>query len=520
MMKKIIFIFSLTGLFLMLALTSCDDWFDLHPQSESILEDYWRDESDVKSVVASCYRAMNEIGFMERLLIWGEVRSDNVIQGSTQNTDIDHFLNLTLNATNGYTSWNEFYRVINYCNTVIYYAPAVREKDPNFTEGQLRAYLAEVKGIRALCYFTLVRTFRDIPFLTAPTFDDSESFEAPQSNPDVIIRTLIDDLKEIQNSAIAHYEDVLYDKGRITRKAIWALIADMSLWINDYQTCIDYCDKVLNPENNLSWESSQTYYQRLFVTGLSNESIFELRFNALQNFAATEMYSMYSGNGRSGQNVYRVSAFDFNSTTPLFGTTDLRAKDFFGPLESGRYPVMKYAAYRSRINSSGAVYISDYAPISCWHWIFYRLSDIYLMKAEALVERGDNQADREAAFACVTKTYDRANPDLGEGSLNFSAYNTQTAMRNLVFDERQREFLFEGKRYFDLLRRIKREGDYRNVVSTYLFRKYMHLDQATVRSKINDEDALYMPINETELKNNRKLVQNPFYKLSSDINKN
>lgn len=505
---------------LLLSFSSCNDWFDTYPQSETILEDYWQDENDVKSVVGSCYRAMNEVGFMERLVVWGESRSDNVIKGASDNTDLDRILNLTLNSTNPYTSWGDFYKTINYCNTVIYYAPTVREKDPNFTEGQLRAYLAEAKGVRALCYFTLVRTFRDIPFITEPTIDDSQSFEVPQSDPDEIINYLINDLKEIESSAVMEFDDNAHDKGRITRKTIWALIADMALWMNDYDTCISYCDKIISSGNNLTLDTSLNFYYNIFVLGNSNESLFELQFNSLLNYAVFEAYSSVSGYGRSGQNVYRLSAFDFVNKTTLFNSTDLRAKDFFIPIQNdGFFSIIKYVGYRQRINSTGTINLSDYTAMPCFSWIFYRLSDAYLMKAEALVERG-SQSDLEAAFDLVSLVFDRANPELGSGSLSFSQYGSQLLMRNLVFDERQREFLFEGKRYFDLLRRIKREGTTRNVIGTYLIRKYTDLDQATVLSKINDKDAIYMPINNDELKRNTLLVQNPFYILSSDISKN
>lgn len=93
-------------------------------------------------------------------------------------------------------------------------------------------------------------------------------------------------------------------------------------------------------------------------------------------------------------------------------------------------------------------------------------------------------------------------------------------MRNLVFDERQREFLFEGKRYFDLLRRAKREGTVQNILSTYLMRKYATVDQATVQARIANINSLYMPINKDELKLNPLLKQNPFYKTSDGITKN
>jgi len=518
----------LIGLIILsLMFTSCEDWFDLRPQSETVHEDYWKDENDVKSMVGACYREMNEPAFVERLIVWGEVRSDNVIKGMNTSGDLTYIMNLALNASNNYTSWNEFYKVINYCNNVIYYAPGVRDIDPNFTEGQLRAYLAEVKGIRALCYFTLVRTFRDIPFVTKPTVGDAQSFEVPQSPPDFIIDYLIKDLKDCEHSAISGYENENYDKGRITQKAIRALIADMYLWKNDYTNCILYCNQILNEQTTgLVLEPSAVYNKNVFLEGNSKESIFELQFDSrnISNYVIYEMYEKSGNNissgSRSGYNTYQLSSYDFINKTSLFEKSDLRGKDAFLPVSSGAFfPIMKYIGLRNE-NTTGTVAESDYQIlITNPNWIFYRLPDIYLMKAEALVEMGD-LVSMEEAFNLVSKTYDRANPDLGAGSLEFSSYNTQLLMRNLVFDERQREFLFEGKRYYDLLRRINREGTPANVVSTYMMKKYTNLDQATAESRLNDMNALYMPVNANELKLNTLLVQNPFYVTTSDIDKN
>lgn len=64
------------------------------------------------------------------------------------------------------------------------------------------------------------------------------------------------------------------------------------------------------------------------------------------------------------------------------------------------------------------------------------------MKAEALAEIG-GAADLEEAVDLVSYTYDRAHPDLEEGSLK-GKYTNQSEVRNLVFDERQREFLLKG----------------------------------------------------------------------------
>ena len=145
------------------------------------------------------------------------------------------------------------------------------------------------------------------------------------------------------------------------------------------------------------------------------------------------------------------------------------------------------------------------------------MADVYLMKAEALVELGDIAG----AVDMVSYTYDRAHPDLETGSLKakYPASTSQSVIRDLVFDERQREFLFEGKRYFDIARR---EGSVTALVNTYLLRKYvaMSLNQTTVLSKINDIDAIYMPIHQDELRLNSLLEQNAFYKTSEDISKN
>ena len=155
------------------------------------------------------------------------------------------------------------------------------------------------------------------------------------------------------------------------------------------------------------------------------------------------------------------------------------------------------------------------------NWIIYRLADVYLMKAEALVELGDIAG----AVDMVSYTYDRAHPDLETGSLKaqYPASTSQSVIRDLVFDERQREFLFEGETLLSTLYAVCAwEGSPTNIVNTYLMRKYtsMSLDETTVRSKLDDKDAIYLPIHEEELRVNPLLVQNRFYMASEDISKN
>jgi tetratricopeptide (TPR) repeat protein len=512
-MKQLKNIAGLVLLSSVIALTACEDWFDIRPKSETVFADFWKDESDVLGVVGACYRGMCVPGFIERSIVWGEVRSDNVIAGAGASGEIVNILNLNLNASNSYTYWGEYYSVINYCNTVIKFAPGVQSKDPDFKPESLNSYLAEVKGIRALCYFTLLRAFRDVPLITEPYADDSQPFEKEQEDPAKLLDFLIDDLISIENQAQDVYNNDTYTKGRMTKNAIRALLADMYLWKNDYDNCIIYCDKILDHANGLQLENSRIYNEAVFFTGNSKESIFELQFNAndLPDYAVYEMYGR-SG-GRAGHSINQLSAFDFSKmSVPLFGATDLRGKDAFYP-RATVLPVMKYIALRSE-SPTGIVSPADYKEIFGANWIFYRLSDVYLMKAEAMVEIG---VDLEGALTLVSQTFDRANPDLGANSLQFSLYGTQPAMRDLVLNERQREFIFEGKRYFDLLRHVLREGSPDNMISGYVMKKYDYLVGATVRSKLMNMDAWFMPVNADELRINTLLKQNPYYVTSSNI---
>lgn len=517
LMKKYFYkIALLPALCLTLAiLSACSDWFTVMPESEMVLGDYWKKKSDVLSSVGSCYRAMIEEGFVKRLIAWGEVRSDNMLYGKSSETDLTYLIEANLNGDNSYTRWGEFYTVINYCNTVIKYAPGVRSLDPDFSQVELDHFLAEAKTIRAFCYFQLVRTFNRVPFIVDAYSDDSRSYRVAQSSGDSIIKVLVGDLASIEETAPVEYSSIAYTKGRVTQKAVWALMADMYLWLNDYTNCVTYCDKILAATaNSLELVRSSAYYNSVFFKGNSNESIWELQFdNNTPNYAVRDFYGGSSQNGK-------LTSYNYSKdgTSTLFNAKDLRLINGFAS-KDGYYMIKKYIASRASTNYDNVKEADFGYGDATNNWILYRLPDVYLMKAEALAEEGgsDNLAE---AVALVSLTYDRANPQLEPNSL-VGLYTSQEDVRQLVLDERQREFMFEGKRYFDLMRRMRRDGTPTAVINTYLINKYvaMNLDRSTVISKLNDVDAIYMPINNSELKVNPLLTQNRFYMVSSDISK-
>ncbi|NLV38979.1 MAG: RagB/SusD family nutrient uptake outer membrane protein [Bacteroidales bacterium] len=547
--KNIIRNFSL-GL-LLLTLSSCGDWLEITPLNDIVLENFWTDKTDVENVVASCYTALLGSDVVSRMLIWGELRSDNMVQGQGIPDAENEILRANILQTNPYTNWTCFYNVINRCNTVLYYAPMVAQKDPNFNESSLKAIEAEAKALRALCYFYLMRTFRDVPYASEPSVDDNQRYDLAPTPFDELLQILIQDLEGCKDYAIKAYGNKAYNTGRITRDAIHALLADLYLWDQDYDNCIRYCDLVIQSKreqyNELNKDkeelASNEYplieaetpgssvtgnsYNQVFGTGNSTESIFELYFLESPGRLTNTTVSRYYGSVNAQRGYLGAPDFigrDRNGGSnvflygnEVFAKKDVRSREYIGRSSGGVFPITKYA-YRSVSNENGVYRSTDFA-----NWIIYRLSDVMLMKAEALTNMISETAEEDTAsseaaqakillsqsFELVRAVYNRSNPEAGRDSLNYTNYSSKDNMNALILAERQRELMFEGKRWFDLVRMARREGNNAKLVDMVIS-KYTE-NQSTIRTKMMSVDALYFPYNEEELKVNSYLKQNPVY---------
>jgi hypothetical protein len=168
------------------------------------------------------------------------------------------------------------------------------------------------------------------------------------------------------------------------------------------------------------------------------------------------------------------------------------------------------------------------------NWIFYRLTDVMLMKAEALVQlyelggKADGDTRNEDAFNICKFVNERALSDANKSSYALKYTTYKDKMESLVLAERARELCFEGKRWFDLMRYNYRhmatkadltkklsDDDYAVVTNSSEFyelalRKYAV--PAAIKAKMRDERYLYMPLNQDEVELNPNLTQNPVYK--------
>lgn len=177
-------------------LTSCNDFLTIYPTDKTIGEDFWKTKQDVQNMVTGAYGSIISYGCQEKAIVWGGFRSDELVKySSCINTSLDNINAVNLLPTNSYCEWGSFYGVINRCNIVLNHAADVMDLDPSFTQGDYNEVRAQMLALRSLCYFYLVRTFRDVPYTTQSYEDDDQEMSIPQSAPDSVLQCCIADLE-------------------------------------------------------------------------------------------------------------------------------------------------------------------------------------------------------------------------------------------------------------------------------------------------------------------------------------
>lgn len=574
--------------FITLGTTSCDDFLTIYPSNEITEEQFWEDRTDLESGIRGCWKQFISQDIMERMVVWGECRSDNFDLMTESWDDMKDLMNANLLETNSLFSWSAFYKTINFCNKVLQYGPLVVERDKSFTSEDWKPVEAEMKALRSLNYFYLVRTFREIPFEFNPigSEHDVKEHSGRQFMAEVVLDSIINDVEAVKDNGMRQYTNELDNKGRFTRESIYTLLADMYLWRaaknaspdsvakygsksqDDYQKVIEYCDAVLdmymerydrdNPmgggtssENNENpyhlirmnanggtQDVVDDVYDEIFVQKNSRESILELQFDGSTN-RNTCLYNYRDNNGLyrhrdNNTGLLQASApcqtvtRNIDNTSGLFSQSDIRRWQSLVYTEAGQrvYSIGKYT-YQSithdnlEDNSEGTE--NAFIPTGSFNsnWIIYRLSDVLLMKAEAITRLDAPTTEQlQDAFNCVTMILYRSNPSVttDRDKLSFTDYQEPSQLFDLVMRERRREFFGEGKRWFDLVRMAEHDGTTTNML-TLLLTKYATNTNA-VRAKLASMNSLYSPVYENELKVNPNLHQNPAWEKEETIERN
>jgi hypothetical protein len=110
------------------------------------------------------------------------------------------------------------------------------------------------------------------------------------------------------------------------------------------------------------------------------------------------------------------------------------------------------------------------------------------------------------------------NPDEGETvdnmsqrlTVNYPLGQSGSTLLTLVYNERQREFVGEGKRWYDLVRQAEYENSTANVLSSHMAATNI------VKNRLKQLYSMYNPVYAEEMKiagveNGGALVQNPVW---------
>ena len=578
--------------------TSCLDTVIL-PDDKTVDEDFWQTSSDVASMVNGAYAALTSFDVLERLIVWGDFRGDEFLRNksadvSTTTQALDEIAAVNIQTTNKYGEWASIYTAINRCNIVLDRAEAVMSVDPNYTEGTYMVDRSQMLALRALCYFYLVRNFRDVPYITEAYMNSSQNMQVAQSSPAYVIDRCIADLEEAQKTALSAQSYTVGDWERVgwmTDDAINALLADIYLWrasVNhsqaDYQMCISYCDKVIESkraqhvrgrneveEKEYPLADAASMYLSLFFVQNAEESIFELQSRS--NLAVCQYYYKYKKeSGNSGEGwlkaapIFGGTSSTYNATTSisnstLYSSSDLRyyAACYMPSNSEESYGVRKIISENAVVDKTQVKQREtyNYGGLNR-NYSVYRLTDIMLMKAEALVQMAEGvpsdatDEEKEAiatrneqvlrpAFNLVQAVNTRAlyQDNVGD-SIKWNTFRVmdKDQFEQLVMQERLREFCFEGRRWYDLMRYnyrhvngVKYERTMAEIIDAgeqlpanssdmlALMARSRGSEASSVQTKMQNEAFLYMPVPNKDIIVCPLLRQNPAYKDASEYEK-
>lgn len=419
--------------------------------------------------------------FNSTLFNLGEMRSDIWADGlfvESADATSQQLYTHNISALNvPFPNWAGFYNLIYNINNVIYVLPQSPVTEPDKSR-----WLAEMHGLRAYIYYTMLKTWGGVPLTTEPVAtinNAAETYKTRSSVADVMKQIKSDIDKSLQlfgsSNTIPSGNRVFWN-----RVAALTLKGDVYIWSGtnmgggtaDFTTAkaalqevkglegatlklnANYADifdpnkKANNTEiifalNYESGQATQGTFSIFTINGVQASS-YSLAPAATPTVAST--YPYVNGANRVGMNQAML-------TRLTSGPADQRINNSIKVMYSTASPYSVRAVLLSKwlgtISGTSQVYNNDY-PI-------YRYADVLLLLAEAKTKLGEDP------IAEITQIRQRAYSASAPAFIN----GTITDNMNAILEEYLREFIGEGKRWWAL----RRAGDsyvYANIKSTYL----------------------------------------------------
>ena len=481
----------LCGVALVVMLQSCDDFLDLRPHdfaipivNEASDSVFYKSAAEAEAALAGTYADFKNEFFELDYFVNGDAQADDAYAGADNpdNFQIDDY-KLTATNRNVSRDWGYLYGTIGKANRIINNVP--KATDPALTPARKTEIVAEASFIRAFCYFHIVQLWGDAPLqlkdlktLSPQTLPEvyEQVYPAPVPKEEIYAQIIVD-----LETAVAGTRVTADHKGFATKGAANALLAKVyaTQEPHDWEKVNDYCQAVMDggysllPEYDQLWDNAHEN---------SSESIFEINYfgGGVDHNWGTQMFRGLDWKKFNIPSNDLVAAFNAEGDA-IRKNASIIFLNVTGKWSDNHWPQNNYPflnKYRQFVSPSDQNYI------------FIRLADIMLLKAEALNELGD----LSGAKALVDQI--RARVDLSP-----TPANSKDAMRLAIEKERRLELAFEGHRWFDL----KRTGRAITVINAVK-------DGAGASLGYNlTETRLIWPVPQAELDKNVNLSQNPGY---------
>lgn len=483
------------------ATLSCRKSLELAPEDYFGNENFWQNEAQVTNFMVGMHKQFRDNQFM--FLRLGEMRGGSFSNVDVQNTSLNELQIIEQRIEEnsaGVSDWAGFYNPILQLNLFIQKVEGIEflsESSKNYMLGQAYA-------MRAYYYFHLLRTYGGVPIWTEPEVlnpnpDQVKLRKARASEEEVLTQVKSD----VNKSLSLFGEATSTNKSQWTPNAARMLKGEVYLWSAKVYNKTEDLAEAKTALNAITGYSLLPNYANVFAYNNkdNNEIIFAIRFRvneAEQGGVAAFTYSTFNFNGLhykdsmasagvgnflvdplklaevNSQQVIQRYRYKFE----LFQTYDIadtrRNATFYDyyKVNTATTPFVPTVRNTALVKFLGTIdankrYFSD-------DWPVYREADRLLMLAEIVNAEGADPTEY------MKQIRDRAFGGPGKDPAPF-VNGSKDANELAIFAERSKEFVYEGKRWYDL-----RRMEFNNEPLVFIspIHPYGVLDKATKAYKV------------------------------------
>lgn len=373
--------------------------------------------------------------------------------------------------------WEQTYNLVYKANTLLQFADSLQLND-----APSKVNIAEAKFFRAYAYFSLVRTFGQVPKLTGRIYNPNDA-KKPKATVAEIYALIDEDLNYAIENLPENWLNASNNNtypGRLVKYTAMGLSAKTKLYRNDWSSALGLCQQVINSGK---YSLLSNYATNFVVAGEnSTESLFEVQ-------AANDAKSVINSGYEYGVEQGVRGSGDWD----LGWGWNVPVANLVNAYEAGDKRKTATVLFRGQDDGYGKT-VPNSVPQPYWNrkvypeptmqastgnkgnkWINHsllRYDDILLIAAEAANELGGS--------GNVTNATTWVNMIRSRAGLGDVTYSSQAQMRTAIKSERRFEFAMEGERFFDLVR----WGDAALVLGTLGYddpcEKYLPLPQSAI----------------------------------------